>query len=105
MADLFKETKIDADVRGAFQRFDGDGDGHVDVEELKQALEFLGLPCSDAQTAAIMKKFDDDGNATLEIEEFQQLVTYFRTLEEMATAAEKIVTKVKARSKKNLTKK
>ena len=60
-------------MRAAFNNFDNDGDGHIDVSELHTALEALGLPCGEAQTAAVLAKFDNDGNLTLEVEEFQKL--------------------------------
>ena len=58
---------IEPNVEAAFKNFDGDGNGAIDVVELRSALEALGLPCGESQTAAILAKFDDDGNLTLEL--------------------------------------
>ena len=67
------EVVVEDNVRAAFNNFDNDEDGHIDVSELHTALEALGLPCGEAQTAAVLAKFDNDGNLTLEVEEFQKL--------------------------------
>ena len=73
------------DVRGAFEAFDNDGNGSMDLDEFKAAVEFLQIPVNEVQVTSILAKFDDagDGNGTLEIEEFQQLINYFRQVEEM----------------------
>lgn len=68
--------------------------------ELRKALEALGLPCGEAQTAAVLAKFDDDGNLTLELEEFQKLVNAFRTFAEMSSAANDVVSSVNKRGGK-----
>lgn len=91
---------IQADVRGAFENFDNDGDGHMDIKELRAALEFLDLPCSPQQVDYIMEKFDGDGNSTLELEEFQLLINYFRQLAEMEAAAVDIANRVTKRRKR-----
>ena len=71
----------------------------ADIVELRKALEALGLPCGEAQTAAVLAKFDADGNLTLELEEFQKLFNAFRTFAEMNAAANDVVSSVKKRGK------
>ena len=95
------KVRIQEDVRGAFENFDNDGDGHMDVKELRAALEFLDLPCRADQVEVIMSKFDGDGNQTLELEEFQVLINYFRQLTEMEEAAAQIANRVKTRNKRS----
>jgi len=72
-----KKEPIDLRIRKAFERFDGDANGHVDTLELKLALSALGLKVTMEQSQMILSKYDANGNGTLEIEEFSQLVSDF----------------------------
>ena len=59
-------------VEVAFSRFDTDGSGSLDEEELRCALASLGLARTDVQEA--MRSYDRDGNGQLELGEFRALV-------------------------------
>ena len=65
---------VEERVRDAFFRFDGDGNGHVDADELKLALGALGFNVDIAAAEGILNHYDDDGNETLELEEFNEMV-------------------------------
>ena len=91
---------IEPVVREAFKAFDKDGDETISIDELKDAMEFLELPHSEGETAAILAKFDTDSNCQLDLEEFQKLVTYFRALQAVQADAQKIVSSVNRRSKR-----
>jgi len=71
---------VEVRVRDAFYRFDGDGNGHVDADELKLALGALGFNVDIAASEAILAHYDDDGNETLELEEFNVLVLAFEKI-------------------------
>jgi hypothetical protein len=68
---------VEPRVRDAFFRFDGDGNGHVDADELKLALGALGFNVDIVAAEAILNHYDDDGNETLELEEFNHMVLAF----------------------------
>ena len=73
---LFNTTAATADE--AFREIDANGDGGLDVEELRAAIGKAGAkgwPKSRIQYA--VQKFDQDKNGTLDNEEFQQLLSYF----------------------------
>jgi hypothetical protein len=59
-------------LKTLFQIADKDGNGTVDREELKEALDALGfVATSDKDIEKIMKKVDKDKNASLDFEEFK----------------------------------
>ena len=61
---------IDAVVRAAFERFDADGSGNIDVHELPAALDSVGLSdISHDKVEYVMRKYDSDRNHTLDLEE------------------------------------
>jgi hypothetical protein len=65
-------------VEDAFDRFDHDRSGDIDMEELREALESLGLQADDKHLAALMDRFDVSKDGRLQVDEFRQLVTELR---------------------------
>jgi len=63
------------DARALFASFDRDGNGTIDMHELKAALAHRGLHVSPAQAGTIMSHYDADGNGHLDINEFKRLAT------------------------------
>jgi Ca2+-binding EF-hand superfamily protein len=59
--------------REIFGRFDKDGSGQLDKDELQALMVELGFACDDAYLTAMMKKFDRDGNSKICLEEFHDL--------------------------------
>ena len=70
-----------------FRRFDKDNSGAIDLRELLQALNALGLQSDEAGTRAVMARYDTDGNGTLELPEFRLLVTEIQAYQKGASAA------------------
>lgn len=62
-----------AAVLAAWQRFDRDKSGHLEYEELRQLLSYLGMPQTERDMEWLLKKLDRDGNRTVEFEEFSRL--------------------------------
>lgn len=62
------------DTKKAFELFDADGNGSLDVRELMSALAQLGIQVSSEQTMTIMSRYDDSNNGLLELPEFERLV-------------------------------
>ena len=66
--------KIDPAVRTAFKRFDKNGNGSMDVGELKAVLTYLGVNADTAQVGQVLKKFDADRTGSIDLVEFSALV-------------------------------
>ncbi|EOD08663.1 hypothetical protein EMIHUDRAFT_60781, partial [Emiliania huxleyi CCMP1516] len=62
------------EVRAAFEEFDTDGSGSLEVKELQQALARLGVETSSDAARRILDKFDKDGDGTIGLDEFTKLV-------------------------------
>jgi Ca2+-binding EF-hand superfamily protein len=74
-------TKEQVDeIKAAFELFDKDHSGNIDVNELRDAMKALGIYLKKDAVKEMMKKVDKDGSGTIELDEF------------MALMAEKIVT-------------
>ncbi|KOO25174.1 hypothetical protein Ctob_001753 [Chrysochromulina tobinii] len=66
---------IEPKVKKAFETFDKNGDGSIDADELREALKYLGLNASAAQTREVLERYDTgfrDGK--LDLGEFARLV-------------------------------
>ncbi|KAL8619257.1 hypothetical protein ACOMHN_056901 [Nucella lapillus] len=57
-------------IRMAFRVFDQNGDGFIDVEELRHAMKNLGEPLTDKELQDMMKEADIDRNNKIDYEEF-----------------------------------
>ena len=62
-------------VRRAFEMFDTDRSGGIDVKELQKALAQLGMEADSSQTRAVLQRFDANSNGKLDLVEFNKLVT------------------------------
>ena len=64
-----------SDAKAAFQRFDINGDGVMDKDEMKQMMNSAaGKKVSDAEVNALFKKGDIDGNGEIDLHEFVRLM-------------------------------
>lgn len=50
-----------------------DGNGHLDTEEVMEALKALNVDADMERSQAILDKYDDDKNGTLELDEFHNM--------------------------------
>ena len=67
------------DILQAFYRFDRDHSGGIDVAELRECLEVLGLRGIDiAEASRLHSDYDDDRTGILELDEFSRLVVDVR---------------------------
>ena len=61
-------------LAAAFDKFDADGSGGIDVEELRKALEYLGVSSDSTQAAAILKQYDAYPDNSIDVKEFATIV-------------------------------
>ena len=61
--------------RDAFNKYDTNHSGELDHNELRSALETVGLKMTSAQAAAQLAKYDKDQSGLMEFDEFQELCT------------------------------
>merc|ERR1719347_2110379 len=92
------------EVKAAFKRFDKDGDGSLQKEELSAALKSSGESYSDVEVNAIFSLGDSDGDGEITLEEFialmspsassvvQRISKSFKNLNDVKTAFKKIDT-------------
>lgn len=62
-----------AEARKAFDMFDSDGSGSLNIRELNRALLLNGTFLRKRQLIRLMQQYDDDGTGTLDFEEFCSL--------------------------------
>merc|ERR1711939_186874 len=68
------EEQMD-EIREAFNLFDGDQSGAIDVRELKAAMRALGFEVKNEELKKMVADIDNDGNGTIEFTEFLQMMT------------------------------
>merc|ERR1712132_22735 len=68
------EEQMD-EIREAFNLFDGDQSGAIDVRELKAAMRALGFEVKNEELKKMVSDIDNDGNGTIEFGEFLQMMT------------------------------
>merc|ERR1711934_173447 len=64
-----------AEVKEAFDLFDGDDSCAIDINELGVAIQALGFEPTVEEIDKMVKDIDADGNATIEFNEFVALMT------------------------------
>ena len=57
----------EAEIRELFASIDADGSGAIDVEELHEALDMMGLGLSMRQVQELMDGVDDDGEHCIQL--------------------------------------
>ena len=55
------------EIRSAFELFDKDKSGSIDVNELRDAMKALGIFSTKDEIKAMMAKVDFDGNGTIDL--------------------------------------
>ena len=71
--------RIRRDGRDAFKRFDEDGSGSLDVDEILDAFQTLPLETvSEAEVRATFARFDADDSGALDLDEFSELMRELR---------------------------
>ena len=63
------------EIREAFNLFDSDGSGGIDVKELKAAMRALGFTIKKAEIRKMIADIDKDGSGTVDFPEFVDMMT------------------------------
>jgi len=76
MNDLMRKMSQEklVELRVAFDLFDNDNDGKIDLAELGKAIEKMGQKLSMEDLREIVKEVDSDYNGTVEFDEFISLM-------------------------------
>ncbi|XP_008583914.1 PREDICTED: calmodulin-like protein 5 [Galeopterus variegatus] len=79
LAAITKRTKAwgssEEALRAAFRVFDLDGDGHITVDELKQAMAEMGEQLQQEELDAMIRGADTDQDGRVNYEEFVRIIT------------------------------
>lgn len=62
------------ELKAAFQIFDLDGDGTIEIEDIKFALELMGEKITEEEVKEILNMADLDKNGSISFEEFMKLL-------------------------------
>jgi len=73
MSHGFSDKEID-EFKEAFNLFDKDGNGSIDVQELKTVMRSMGATPTNAELRDIIREVDSDQNGTIEFNEFLTLM-------------------------------
>lgn len=63
------------EIKEAFDLFDSDKSGQIDVEELKAALKNLGIDAKNQTLSNMMADLDKDGSGQIDFNEFIDMMT------------------------------
>ena len=62
------------EIKLAFDLFDKDGSGSIDINELRDAMKALGVYLPRDKVKSLMKEIDTDGSGSVEFDEFLNLM-------------------------------
>ena len=78
------------EIKEAFDIFDDDKSGSIDISELKAAMANLGLDSKNAQVSQMVNDLDADGSGSIDFEEFLNMLTAKVAKKETRADVEKV---------------
>ena len=70
MSKKMKENDSEEELMEAFKVFDNDGNGFINIDELRQVMTNLGERLSEEEVEMMIKEADIDGDGLVNYEEF-----------------------------------
>ena len=64
-----------AEIKEAFKMFDRDGNGYIDMKELRMVITRIGQPLTSDDADELFLQADLDGNGKLDYNEFAKMIT------------------------------
>ena len=71
-----RKAALSDPVKAAFEEYDVDGSGALDVDEVTALLHDRGFRMSSAELAGVFEAIDDDGNGVLDLSELRKMWTF-----------------------------
>lgn len=68
-----RSSEVDI-IKSAFEFFDKDKSGHIDIHELSYSMQKLGYELSFNEVSEILKRFDSDQNGQISLDEFIEFI-------------------------------
>ena len=65
-----KFSSVEEELAEEFKKLDVNGDGYIDIEELKKVLSFGDDKLSDQEVEEVIKEFDTNGDGKITLQEF-----------------------------------
>ena len=65
-----KFSSVEEELAEEFKKLDVNGDGYIDIEELKKVLAFGEDKLSDQEVEEVIKEFDTNGDGKITLQEF-----------------------------------
>merc|ERR1711903_420525 len=78
------------EIREAFNLFDADNSGAIDVRELKAAMRALGFEVKKEELKKMISDIDNDGNGSIEFAEFLEMKTGKISLRNLRRVAQEL---------------
>merc|ERR1712086_984403 len=75
MADTGLSAQQVAECREAFDLFDTDGSGSIDIKELKVAMRALGFEVKKDEIKKMVDDLDRDGDGSVDFDEFMAMMS------------------------------
>ena len=74
MKRLSSRDDFASNLKSIFNRYDDDGSGEIDANELMEIMQSLGVSVTEEEISAMVQEIDADGSGTIDFGEFKAMV-------------------------------